>query len=503
MTAAASCTDRTVHWFRSDLRLRDNTALAAAAGSARELVLLFVLDERLLCGAALGAPRLRFLLDSLDRLAAALEARGQRLVVKRGLPEQVIPALLREARIERIHWNRDYGPYARRRDAAVRRAAEALGVAVAEYKDRVVFESGELRTKAGGAFQVYTPFRNAWWERWHAQRPERGGPLRLPPPVATVRGDALPAASAFGVGDDATALPTAGEDAASRRLERFLDGPVVHYLRDRDRPDIDGTSRLSPYLRFGAISVRRCLHAALAVLHAEPRARDGARKWMDELIWREFYHAILSEHPRVLTRCFRAEYDALAWDDDDASFRAWCEGRTGYPFVDAAMRQLAATGWMHNRARMVVASFLTKDLGIDWRRGERFFYQRLVDGDPASNNGGWQWAASTGTDAQPYFRIFHPVTQGERFDPQGAYVRRFVPELRDVELRFLHKPWQAPSPPGAYPGPIVDHAERRIRALRRFEAVRGGRGSLRAHAGDRRSDEKPERGKRGRNLELF
>ena len=476
MTPSAARSARVVHWFRSDLRLRDNTALAAAAASAGELVLLFVLDEGLLRGAALGAPRLRFLLDSLARLEASLAARGQRLVVKRGQPERVIPALLRDAKIERIHWNRDYGPYARRRDALVHDAAASLGVAVLEHKDRVVFESHELRTKTGGAFQVYTPFRNAWWERWHASPPEPGATLRLPPPVAKVAGDAIPTPSSLGVGDDATRLPTAGEDAAARRLARFLDGPVVDYVRDRDRPDVDGTSRLSPYLRFGAISVRHCLQAALAVLHAEPRARDGARKWMDELIWREFYHAILSEHPRVLTRCYRPEYDALRWDDDDAAFRAWCEGRTGYPFVDAAMRQLAETGWMHNRARMVVASFLTKDLGIDWRRGERFFYQRLVDGDPASNNGGWQWAASTGTDAQPYFRIFHPVKQGQRFDPEGAYVRRFVPELRDVDLRHLHEPWKAPSPPRGYPGPIVDHAVQRIRALRRFEAVRGDRG---------------------------
>lgn len=484
-----------LHWFRSDLRLRDNTALAAAAGRARELALLFVLDERLLAGDALGPPRLRFLLDSLARLAAALDGRGQRLLIARGRPEAVIPALLRDGRIDRISWNRDYGPFARRRDAAVRSAAQALGVAVDEHKDRVVFESSELRTKTGDAFRVYTPFRNAWWERWHRDPPQPVAAPRLAPPIATLASDALPDASAFGVGADASELPTAGEEAAARRLATFASGALAHYARDRDRPDVDGTSRLSPYLRFGAISVRTCLHAALAVLHAEPAAREGARKWMDELIWRDFYHAILAEHPHVLTRSFKPECDALVWDDDAAGFRAWCEGRTGFPFVDAAMRQLATTGWMHNRARMVVASFLTKDLGIDWRRGERFFYQRLVDGDPASNNGGWQWAASTGTDAQPYFRIFHPVAQGERFDPQGRYVRRFVPELRDVEPRFIHRPWEAPSPPAAYPRPIVDHAERRVRALRRFEAVKA--------RADGSADDGAQRGRRGRNLELF
>ncbi len=243
-------------------------------------------------------------------------------------------------------------------------------------------------------------------------------------------------------------------------------------MRDRDRPDRDGTSRLSPHLRFGTISIRRCVQQALALATDEPSAAAGATKWLDELIWREFYAALLAEHPRVLGGAFRREFAAVAWNDDDAGFRAWCEGRTGYPFVDAAMRQLLQTGWMHNRARMIVASFLTKDLLLDWRDGERAFMRHLVDGDPASNNGGWQWAASTGTDAQPYFRIFNPVLQGRRFDPDGAYVRRYVPELRDVDLAFVHTPWQAPSPPRDYPPPIVDHAERRIAAVARYEAAR-------------------------------
>jgi deoxyribodipyrimidine photo-lyase len=466
--------ERVVHWFRSDLRLHDNRALCAAAERARELVLLFVLDDRLLRSTALGAPRLRFLLGCLERLAGDLERRGQRLVVRRGDARALVPRLLAEWRAERVTWNRDYGPFARARDAAVRAAAQALGVTVEEHADRVVFESGDLRTKTGAPFQVYTPFRNAWWARFEADPPLVVGVPRLPPHFAGARGEALPDAASLGFAGDQTRLPTPGEAAALRRLDAFADGSLRHYARDRDRPDVDGTSRLSPYLRFGAISIRRCVHAARERAADEPAARAGARKWADELVWREFYHAILAEHPHVLARSFRPEYDALAWNDDEAGFRAWCEGRTGYPFVDAAMRQLAATGWMHNRARMVVASFLTKDLLVDWRRGERFFYQRLVDGDPASNNGGWQWAASTGTDAQPYFRIFHPVAQGERFDPEGRYVRRFVPELRGVPDRFVHRPWEAPAPPRDYPPPIVDHAERRLLALRRFEAVRKG-----------------------------
>jgi deoxyribodipyrimidine photo-lyase len=250
---------RALHWFRSDLRLRDNTGLAAAAAGAREVALLFVLDERLLRGEALGPPRLRFLLDSLARLGASLEARGQRLLFARGRPEQLILAMLRDAQIERITWNRDYGPFAARRDSAVRSAASALGVAVEEHKDRVVFESGEIRTRTGDPFRIYTPFRNAWWERWHADPPCLPGPLRLPPPIPGLHSEASPGGSEFGVADDETALPTAGESAAARRLAAFVGGPLAHYARDRDRPDLDGTSRLSPYLRVGAISIRSCV----------------------------------------------------------------------------------------------------------------------------------------------------------------------------------------------------------------------------------------------------
>jgi deoxyribodipyrimidine photo-lyase len=287
-----------------------------------------------------------------------------------------------------------------------------------------------------------------------------------------VGGERLPSPAQLGFSGDAAAIPAGGEDAARRRLDAFLDGPVRLYATLRDRPAEDGTSRLSPYLRFGAISVRLCVERALECARAEPGAAAGARKWLDELVWREFYQAVLAEHPRVQTHAYRAEYDAIRWNEDEAGFTAWREGRTGFPIVDAGMRQLAATGWMHNRARMIVASFLTKDLLIDWRRGESFFFQRLVDGDPANNNGGWQWAASTGTDAQPYFRVFNPVAQGEKFDPTGAYVRRFVPELAALSPRFVHRPWDAPAAVRGYPAPIVSHAARRILALRRYEAAR-------------------------------
>jgi len=465
---------RIVHWFRNDLRLRDNTALAAAAAAADELIPVFVLDDALLATAHTSLARRRFLADCLASLAANLAHKGSRLIVRHGDPVDAIARLLADTRAERLTFTRDYTPYARRRDAAVRARAEGLGVRVGEYKDRVVFEADELRTKSGGGFVVYTPYRNAWLLRHGATAQAPRPAPTLPPAPADLASDPLPSAADFGAADDRTQIPAGGEAAAHARLRAFLAGPLRDYRRDRDRPALDGTSRLSPYLRFGAISVRRCVHDALALAALDPAAADGARKWVEELIWRDFYLGLLSAHPRVLRGAFKPEFAHVAWNDDAAGFAAWRDGRTGYPIVDAAMRQLVATGWMHNRARMIVASFLSKDLLIDWRLGERVFLDHLVDAEPASNNGGWQWAASTGTDAQPYFRIFNPVLQGEKFDPDGAYVRQWVPELRAVPADVIHKPWLAATPPRDYPPPIVDHAERRIAAVVRYQAARQG-----------------------------
>ncbi|MBX3026150.1 deoxyribodipyrimidine photo-lyase [bacterium] len=467
---------RVVHWFRNDLRLHDNTALHAAA-RGDELIPLFVLDPALLARAHVSPPRRRFLAACLSSLAANLAHHGAPLVVRVGDPATEVGRLLDESRADRLVFNRDTTPYARRRDAAVRAVARARDVVVEEHGDRVVFEAEAIRSQSGGGFTVFTPYRNAWLARYRAAPPPVRGVPRLPAPVTDLASAPLPDATALGAADDATAIPSGGEAAALRRLERFAAGALRDYARDRDRPDRDGTSRLSPHLRFGTISVRRCVARAAAQAAAEPAAAAGAGKWIDELIWREFYAALLAEHPRVLGGAFRRQLAGVAWNDDPAAFAAWCAGRTGYPIVDAAMRQLARTGWMHNRARMIVASFLTKDLLLDWRAGERVFMRHLVDGDPASNNGGWQWAASTGTDPQPYFRIFNPVLQGERFDPDGAYVRRYVPELRAVDARFVHAPWLAPRPPRDYPPPIVDHAERRVAAIARYEAARAAGGA--------------------------
>jgi deoxyribodipyrimidine photo-lyase len=462
---------RGLHWFRNDLRLADNTALNELAARADEWLPVFVLDPRLLEGERSGPARTRFLGDCLERLGRDLASRGVPLLIRSGAPEKVFARLLQETRAELVSWNAGGTPFARERDTAVRNAVEKVGGRVLVRRDHVVFGADEIRTASGGPYSVYTPYRKRWWMRWGEEPRVAARQRRLPPPIPGFTAEPPPDLPR---GDEAAErkLPTGGEAAAKRRLASFLDGPAARYREDRDRPDLDGTSRLSPYLRFGAISPRQCFERGIQAAADEPRLRRGVRKWLDELIWREFYAGILQEHPRVQRESYRRDTFAVAWNDDARGFEAWCRGRTGYPIVDAGMRQLRETGWMHNRVRMIVASFLAKDLLIDWRAGERFFFEQLVDGDPASNNGGWQWAASTGTDAQPYFRIFNPVTQGRRWDPEGDYVRRWLPELRDTPAAHVHAPWLAERPPADYPGPIVDHAERRELALERFRTAR-------------------------------
>ncbi|MGH0031956.1 MAG: cryptochrome/photolyase family protein [Myxococcota bacterium] len=455
---------RGIHWFRNDLRLSDNGALRLLLSRVDQWLPVFVLDRRLLG----PPPRTRFWLETLDRLSAELGERDVPLLIREGRPEDVLPKLLHETSAEYVSWGESATPFGRRRDDAVRSAVEKAGARVLSCRDDVVFGADEVLTQEGRPYAVYTPYKNAWWRRFREEprRPQRLP--RVPPAIPRFRADAVPEPP-----DADVDLPTAGSPAAKRRLRSFLSNGAARYHEDRDRPALDGTSRLSPYLRCGAISVRQCVAAAEEARADEPGLGRGVEKWLDELVWREFYAAVLEAHPRVLHESYRSEYDDLVWNDDADGFAAWCEGRTGYPIVDAGMRQLRQTGWMHNRVRMIVASFLTKDLLIDWREGERFFHEWLVDGDPASNNGGWQWAASTGTDPQPFFRIFNPVSQGRRWDPEGDYVRRFVPELSDVPDRHVHSPWEAGLLFSDYPPPIVDHAERREEALARFEAVRG------------------------------
>lgn len=486
-----------IHWFRRDLRLFDNSALAAAAHDSGGMVLpVFVLDDVLLHpgGRFVAAARVRFLLQALAALDEALQQQHSRLVLRRGNPLEVLPRLLHESGAAGVYWNRDYSPYAVQRDTALERTLRAMGYTVRQYKDAVIWEYDELFTQAGTPYTVYTPYARQWW-RHSNEKPPTCAPvpvLRLPA-AQVPAAEPLPTLEALGWQNSPQspwlAELAGGEAAAQRALARFTDlntpYNISHYAEQRDMLALPATSRLSPHLRLGTLSPRACFQAARAA-EARQGTQDATRKeksgmqvWLGELAWRDFYIQILAHFPHVLGGAFRSEYNTLNWENNAAWFAAWCEGRTGYPIVDAAMRQLNQEAWMHNRGRMIVASFLTKDLLIDWRWGERYFMQHLVDGDPAANNGGWQWAAGTGTDAQPYFRIFNPVSQGKKFDPNGDYVRRYVPELARLPAALIHEPWkltgrqqrQYELVPGThYPLPIVDHATQRKQALALYGA---------------------------------
>lgn len=423
----------TIHWFRRDLRLADNTALHAAAQSAN-LIPLFILDDALLSASRSSPARVAFMLDCLHALDASLRARGSGLVLRRGEPLVVLRQVIAETGANRLTYNRDYSPYARQRD---QRVQTGLSIPIDTYADLVLHEFDEVLTDSGAPYQVFTPYKRRWLA---LPKPQPVPDRPLPPlPPQLERGE-IPPAVALGAALPPQPITSAGEDAARTLLADFVAKRLATYATGRDMLGADGTSRLSAHLRWGTISIRQCNAAAQKL--------DGASAavWLAELAWRDFYHMILAHYPHVLRRSFRAKYDRIAWENNADYFAAWCEGRTGYPIIDAAMHQLAATGWMHNRARMLVASFLCKDLLVDWRWGEHFFMQKLLDGDSAANNGGWQWAAGTGTDAAPYFRIFNPTTQGQKFDPNGDYIRRWLPGSYHV-------------------APIVDHRAQRQKAL--------------------------------------
>ncbi len=475
-----------IHWFRRDLRLRDNTALAAAArDSGGAVIPVFIFDETVLRGRFVGAARVRFLLESLEALTAALRERGSTLVLCRGNPQQELLRLLDEHHASGVYWNRDYSPYAVARDTAIKQALHNAGYRARSFKDLVVCEMDEITTNDGHPYKVYTPYARRWHQHLIATGVQVADVPDLRPVVgAETLSIALPTLVDLGLTTTQQALP-GGEQPAHELLRTFTDLQqplsIVSYKEARNLLALPGTSRLSAHLRLGTISVRTCVQAAQNALHsATPPAVVGIEAWLGELAWRDFYVQILYHFPHVLRGAFKPQYDALAWENDADLFAAWCAGRTGYPVVDAAMRQLNHEAWMHNRARMIVASFLTKDLLIDWRWGERYFMQHLVDGDPAANNGGWQWAAGTGTDAQPFFRIFNPTSQGQKFDPQGDYVRRYVPELAAVPDKYMHTPWIMSEADQRrygvrighdYPVPVVDHKVQRKRALELYGRV--------------------------------
>jgi deoxyribodipyrimidine photo-lyase len=443
-------------WFRRDLRVADHPALADAA--ARGPVLpVFVLDPRLL---GRSPRRDAWIGATLAALDTELRALGARLTLRRGEPAAELVRLARETGATGVWWNRDASPYARARDATVEAACRAAGLEPRAFADATLSEPDEVVPARGGFYTVFSPYHRAW----RARQPRRPGPAPHRLMGDGGRSGTPPVPEAGGGG-----LPPAGERTAHSLLGQFVRGSLSGYAEARDRLDAEPTSRLSPYLRVGAISPRQ-VHAAVTAAARTPAVEVAAEAFLRQLAWREFFVQILWHAPGTRWDSLRPPRQPVRWRHDPTALAAWQEGRTGYPIVDAAMRQLAATGWMPNRARMIVASFLVKHLLVDWREGDRWFMRQLLDGDPAVNGGNWQWVASIGADALPAFRIFNPVTQGQRFDPSGAYVRRWVPELSSVSGAAVHAPWEAGGVSG-YPPPIVEHAEARRRALAAFRAA--------------------------------
>jgi len=467
--------DTALLWLRRDLRLHDHPALHRLTGEFERVLCVFVLDDRLLAGRCASGPRTAFMLGCLRALDDELRERGSGLIVRRGRPEEELAALAGELGAGAVGWTSDVSPFARARDRRVTEALLAAGVAPVPCGGGYAIDVGRIATKdRRRPYTVFGPFWHAW--RDVPRRPVHPAPARLaalPPGLAS---GALPSLAALGLAGLPAPFAEPGEAAARRALDAWLDGPVDRYAERHDAVGEPGTSGLSPYLRWGCLSVRECEERAVA------RGGEGAAAWIRQLCWRDFLAHVLLHHPDNVRREHQERFRQLAWEDDAPALEAWRAGRTGYPLVDAGMRQLAATGWMHNRARMVAGSFLTKDLHLDWRAGEEHFARLLLDGEPAQNNGNWQWVASVGVDPAPAARrIFNPTLQAQRFDPDGAYIRAWVPELRGVLNAAIHEPWtmsEAEQEAAGcaigrdYPAPIVDHMIERRRALERYAGVR-------------------------------
>ena len=471
-------------WFRQDLRLSDNLALSAAVATGRPLVAVYILDDHTPGEWRPGGASRWWLHHSLASLMADLARLGLTLTLRRGDPRQVIPALLGEAGGDAVFWNRCLEPYAVARDGDLKVGLKQAGIDARSFNAALLREPWEVKTKEGNAFRVYSPF-------WRACLALGDPPAPLPAPTIVVPGPSLAGCRL----EEWHLLPNSpdwagglrvewqpGEEGARTRLSRFLDEALHGYKSGRDRPDQGWTSRLSPHLHFGEIGPRQIWHATRNAVAASGRADSDAEKFLGEIGWREFSYHLLFRYPDLPALPLRREFEAFPWREDGVALRAWQKGKTGYPVVDAGMRELWTTGWMHNRVRMVVASFLVKHLLIPWQVGEAWFWDTLVDADLAANAASWQWVAGCGADAAPYFRIFNPVIQGQKFDPEGDYVRRWVPELTALPTKYIHQPWSAPEPVlrnaritlgTTYPCPIVEHGFARRRALESFAGLSG------------------------------
>lgn len=467
---------KVVWWVTRDLRLFDNPVLQQALAESDEVIPLFLLDEHLKETHEMARGRNGFLLAGQRQLDHALRQIGSRLIIRRGKPADFFPGFLNEVGGSAVYVLNDPTPYCATRDQAV---AEKVPLNV--VNGFLIRPEADVRKKDGSVYTVFTPYKKRWLSH---PLPHRRDLLPAPEKISTSADIASKPFPGYTHPVETDHFPS-GEAEGRRRLHHFVDRSILNYAEQRNYPAVAGTAALSPYLHFGMVSAREAAVLALEKLAevGNQNGREGVETWLSELIWREFYNVILINFPHVEAGNFRSEYDRVAWLDDTAGFEAWCKGETGYPLVDAAMRELNNTGWMHNRARMVVASFLVKDLLIDWRWGERYFMEKLVDGDLAANNGGWQWAAGTGTDAAPYFRIFNPVSQSKKFDAAGEYIRKWVPELSKLGNKEIHAPWEIKPLEQKmygvvidrdYPAPIVNHKMARERTLAAYKKARGG-----------------------------
>lgn len=476
-------------WFRRDLRVHDNAALSTALRCCEEVLCVFVFDRNILDVLPRQDRRLEFIQGSVVALDAQLRTLARKpeagLIVLNAPAEQALPALANELQVDAVFTARDYEPYARQRDDQVRAALTALGIAMMLVKDHVIFEEREVLTQMAKPYGVFTPYLRSWLAKLEQQLPtvysvasadtvlaNRPGPYAKPPPSLQALGFESTNLAQLGIAP--------GEAGATALLANFSER-LDRYDETRNFPSVKGPSYLGVHLRFGTVSIRQLV---LLAFERKRQGSAGASTWLGELVWRDFYFQILANFPQVSQGAFKPEYDTIVWESGELAqqrFAAWCEGRTGYPIVDAAMAQLNQTGYMHNRLRMVAGSFLVKHLGLDWRWGERYFAEKLNDFDLSANNGGWQWVSSSGCDAQPYFRIFNPVTQSEKFDAEGKFIRRYIPQLSKLDAKSIHAPWAAkPLVMAAagivlgehYPLPIVDHAEARAATLARYSVVR-------------------------------
>jgi deoxyribodipyrimidine photo-lyase len=464
-------TQPTLLWLRQDLRLADHPALTAAAAKG-PIIAIYILDDETPVSWKWGAASRWWLHHNLENLSQKLP-----LILRRGKSDQVIAEILNETGATSLHFTRDYAPWSGALEARVKSACEKAGADCHRHKGFLLHEPEDIRNGSGEPYKVYTPYSRACFAvgtprdlkpvpkfEIHSQQPKSETLASL---------NLLPTTPNWSAGLQDSCKP--GEDNAMAALHKFLDEGLADYAEGRDRTDRPFTSRLSPHLHWGEISPHQVWHStrnALAKAHGKLDA--SGEKFLKEILWREFSYHLLHHFPHFPDRAFKSEFDNFPWADDPKSLKLWQKGQTGYPIVDAGMRELWHTGIMHNRVRMVVASFLIKDLLIPWQDGERWFWDTLVDADIASNSAGWQWVAGSGADASPYYRVFNPVLQGQKFDPEGAYVKKWVPELKDVPREFIHNPWEMSLPPKSYPKPMVDHGKARDRALEAFKHIKKG-----------------------------